>query len=84
MRGDGGHSATPDELRAIDDAFAETGDQEPARIIAAAIERHAKGDPAALAQAILVGLASASYEVRRPDDLIKRNRYFGKRRCTVR
>ncbi len=36
----------PDELRAIDEALAEPT---PEQIITAAIERHAKGDPAALA-----------------------------------
>lgn len=64
------YPATPDELRAINEGLAETPDDGPARIIAAAIERHAKGDPAALAQAILVELASAGYEVRRGEDLI--------------
>ena len=46
------HSATPDELRAIDEALAETT---PEQIIAAAIEQYAKGDPVALASGDPVG-----------------------------
>ena len=41
---------------------------EPERIIAAAIERHARGDLAALARAILNELWEAGFELRlRPD-----------------
>ncbi len=41
---------------------------EPEQIIAAAIELHAKGDPAALAVAIIERLWEAGYEIRpRPD-----------------
>jgi len=66
------YTATPDELRAIDDALAEPT---PEQIIAGAIERHAKGDPAALAQAILSALDAEGFEVRPKSDLmpIRRN-----------
>lgn len=43
-------------------------DYDPERVITAAIERYAKGDPAALAQMILNDLWEAGYDVRpRPD-----------------
>ena len=44
---------------------------EPEQIIAAAIERHAKGDPAALAVAIIERLWEAGYEIRPRPDLIQ-------------
>jgi hypothetical protein len=45
------------------------------RVILAAIRRHSKGDPAALARAILEQLWEAGYDVtRRPDTIpIRRN-----------
>jgi predicted trehalose synthase len=43
---------------------------EPEQIIAEAIERHAKGDPAALAVAIVERLWEAGYEIRLRPGLI--------------
>lgn len=43
---------------------------EPEQIIAEAIERHAKGDPAALAVAIVERLWEAGYEIRPRHGLI--------------
>jgi hypothetical protein len=43
---------------------------EPEQIIAEAIERHAKGDPAALAIAIIERLWEARYEIRLRPGLI--------------
>lgn len=42
----------------------------PARIILAAIERHARGDPEALARAILAELDKAGLEIRPKPDVI--------------
>ena len=49
--------------------MAEPGD-EPERIIAVAIERHGKGDPAALAREIVVELRNAGFEIRANPDMI--------------
>ena len=61
------YQASPDELRLIDEALAEPT---PQQIIAAAIERHAQGDPAALTRAILLALDAAGLAVRPKSDLI--------------
>ncbi|SRR6266849_4989371 len=50
-------------------------EREPEKIVAEAIERHAKGDPAALAVAIIERLWEAGYEIRpRPDIAEVRNK----------